>query len=98
MTQVIGFDAKETIRIGTNGSRYSYPLGVSVEVFDFNKFKEQYEQAIKAKVKDPEGAESDWGTLEFTAPKLRLRDSNLRNILEKLNLFNNILNRLGFLK
>jgi len=47
MTQVIGFDAKETIRIGTNGSRYSYPLGVSVEVFDFNKFKEQYEQAIK---------------------------------------------------
>jgi len=50
---------------------------------------------IKAKVKDPEGAESDWATLEFTAP--RFKTIVFRNILEKLDIFfNNLLDKLGF--
>jgi len=50
---------------------------------------------IKAKVKDPEGAESDWATLEFTAP--RFKTIIFRNILEKLDIFfNNLLDKLGF--
>jgi len=47
MTQIVGFDAKETIRTDTKGNRYNYPLGVSVEIFDFNKFKERYDKSIK---------------------------------------------------
>ena len=46
---------------------------------------------IKAKVKDLDGAESEWGTLEFTAPRFK-PDNNLRSI------FNNLLEKLGFLK
>ncbi len=47
MTQIVGFDAKETIRIDSEGNRYNYPLGVSVEIVEYDKFKTQYEKAIK---------------------------------------------------
>lgn len=49
---------------------------------------------IKAKVKDPEEAESNWGTLEFKAS--RLKPSIFRGSLEKLNLLKNLLKKLGF--
>lgn len=45
MTNIVGFDAKETIRIDTDGNKYNYPLGVSVEISDYDKFKTQYDKA-----------------------------------------------------
>lgn len=51
---------------------------------------------IKAKVKDPEDAESNWGTLEFTAS--RFKNNIFRSIIERLNILNNLLEKLGFLK
>jgi len=54
---------------------------------------------IKAKVKDPDGAESEWATLEFKTPRFKPNTNMIfRSIIEKLNLFNNFLGKLEFLK
>ena len=68
-----------------------YYSGKSFEINHTWETQDTY--TIRAKVKDPENAESDWGTLEFSAPRAKRF-----NFLERFDLIRNILERLGFFK
>ena len=39
----------------------------------YGNWSEEGEYIVKAKAKDPYGAESDWATLEVTVPKNKVR-------------------------
>lgn len=46
MPSIIGFDSKETHR-DVNGEDRTYPLGASVEIYDYDKFIESYDKSMK---------------------------------------------------
>jgi len=46
MSSIIGFDSKETHR-EINSQDQIFPLGASIEIYDYEKFKNEYDKAMK---------------------------------------------------